>query len=318
MIDVELLMRSQSKLVSCGLDRKRKFMRFVKQKVATLALILIFIGGTFSCAVPAIGQTVKIKGSDTLLPLAERWAQVYSKKDATVHLVVSGGGSSVGIAALLRGDADIAEASRPVNDSEKEQFKKEGKTLVEVTVASDAVEILVSPSNPISSMTMEQVRGIFTGRISNWKEVGGLDGKINLYGREKASGTNAFLKEHALRGENYATTITEFSSNAPMVSVVAKDPNGICYAGLAAGKNTKHLHIKLDANASAVEPNSQNVTAGKYPLSRKLHWYLANRPSGKVKELCEWILSPDGQVVVQNLGFVPLSASSLAAERAHL
>lgn len=279
--------------------------------------LLLF--GAFSFATPALGQTiVKIKGSDTLLPLAERWAQVYSKKDPAVRLVVSGGGSSVGIAALLKGDIDIAEASRPVNDSEKEQFKKEGKTLFEVTVASDAVEILVSPSNPISTLTVDQVRGIFTGKISNWKEVGGLDAKINLFGRESASGTHAFLKEHALHGENYAATITEFSSNAPMISAVAKDPNGICYAGLAAGKSAKHLSIKLETNSPPVEPNAQNVIAGKYPLSRKLHWYLAARPAGKLKELCVWILSPDGQSVVQTLGFVALSADTMAAERSRL
>ena len=282
------------------------------------SLRVLFLLGALSCAIPAVGQIVKIKGSDTLLPLAERWAQLYSKKDPAIRLVLSGGGSSVGIAALLKGDVDIAEASRPVNDSEKEQFTKEGKTLFEVTVASDAVEILVSPSNPISSLTMDQVRGIFTGKISNWKEAGGLDAKINLYGRESASGTNAFLKDHALHGENYAATITEFSSNAPMVAVVAKDPNGVCYAGLASGKNAKHLLIKPDANSSAVEPTAQNVNANKYPLSRKLHWYLAARPAGKLKELCAWILSPDGQTIAQHLGFVPLSADSLAAERSHL
>jgi phosphate transport system substrate-binding protein len=281
-------------------------------------LRVCFLIAAICCSISASGQTIQLKGSDTLLPLAERWAQVYSKKDPAVHLEVFGGGSSVGIAALLKGGTDIAESSRLVNDSEKEQIRKEGKTLVEVTVASDAVEILVSPSNPISTLTMDQVRGIFTGEISNWKEVGGLDAPIKLYGRESTSGTHAFLQEHALHGLNYASTITEFASNAPMIAAVVNDRNAICYAGLSAGKNAKHLRIKLNASSPPVDPNAQTVNAGTYPLSRPLHWYLTTRPAGKVKALCEWILSPEGQAIAENLGFVPLTAGTIATERTRL
>jgi phosphate transport system substrate-binding protein len=272
----------------------------------------------FSSASFAHSQTIKIKGSDTLLPLAERWAQIYGKRKPDVHLAVSGGGSSVGISALLKGEIDIAESSRPVNDSEKEQFKKEGKTLIDLVVATDAVEILVNSTNPVSALSMAQVRGIFTGSITNWKEVGGLDAHINTYGREIASGTHVFMQEHTLKGDKYVSTITEFSSNAPMIAAMMKDPGGIAYAGLASGKNAKHLRMKSEPDSPPIEPSAQNVNAGKYPLSRQLHWYLAARPTGDFKDLCEWVISPDGQTIVETLGFFPLSTEARAAARSRL
>jgi len=192
----------------------------------------------------AHAQTIKIKGSETLLPLAERWAQVYAKKKPAIHLAVSGGGSSVGLSALLKGETDVAEASRPVNDAEKEQFRKDGKTLLDLVVAVDAVEIVVNSGNPVSVLSMEQVKGIFTGKITNWKEVGGLDAPVNTYGRDSNSGTHAFMQEHVLKGDKYVPSIKEFSGNAPMVAAVMKDPGGIAYAGLAAGKIAKHLRIQ--------------------------------------------------------------------------
>lgn len=272
----------------------------------------------FFMASSANSQTVRIKGSDTLQPLAERWAQVYSKKKPAIHLVISGGGSSIGISALLKGEIDIAESSRPVNDSEKEQFKKEGKTLLDLVVATDAIEILVNSANPVSSLTMEQVKGVFTGTITNWKEVGGADTRVNAYGRDSASGTHAFMQEHALKGNQYVSSIREFSGNAPMVAAMMQDPGGIAYAGLAAGKNAKHLLIQSAPGSPPIEPSTQNVASGKYPLSRQLHWYLAARPVGDVKDLCEWVVSSEAQTIVQTLGFLPLSSEARAAARSLL
>src|SRR5271166_750207 len=272
-----------------------------------LALFFLFL------TTSAHSQTIKIKGSDTLQPLAERWAQVYAKKKPATHLVVSGGGSSVGIAALLRGETDVAEASRPISDAEKEQFKKEGKTLLDLVVASDAVEIIVNSSNPISVLSMQQVKGIFTGTITNWKEVGGPDAQINTYGRDSASGTHAFMQEHTMRGDKYVSSIKEFSTNAPMVAAVIRDPGGIAYSGLASAKFAKHLRIQNEPGSPAIEPSAQNVAAGKYPLSRQLHWYLAARPAGDLKDLCEWVISADGQAIVETIGFLPLNTEARAA-----
>ena len=263
-------------------------------------------------------QAVKVKGSDTLLPLAQHWAQAYEKKNAGAHLVVSGGGSALGIAALLKGETDVAESSRPLNDTEKEQFNKQGKTPVDVVVAIDAVEILVNPANAVSALTREQVKGIFTGTITNWKEAGGPDAKINVYGRDHSSGTHAFLQEHVLHGNPYATGITEFPANAAMIAAVLKDKDGICYAGLSSGKALKHLSIKADASSAGIDPSPDNIKSTKYPLSRQLHWYLAARPAGLVKELCLWVLSPEAQAMAEKQGFVPISAEIRTSSTSHL
>jgi len=258
-------------------------------------------------------QTISAKGSDTLRPLAERWSLAYARKNADAHLVVSGGGSGSGIAALLKGETDIAESSRALNASEKEQFKKQGKTPIDIVVGQDAVAILVNRDNSVSALTMEQVKGIFTGTISNWKELGGQDAKISLYGRERTSGTYTFLQEHALHGDAYSPGMTEFPANAAMIAAVLQDKNGICYAGLSSGQTLRRLQIRKEASSPGIDPSAQNVKSSAYPLCRQLHWYLAAKPAGTLKELCLWVLSPEGQAIAEKLGFVPLSSEARAA-----
>lgn len=274
-------------------------MKFISSTL--LALIALF-PATLSA------QSVKVKGSDTLLPLAQRWAQVYEKKNPQLHLILSGGGSGSGITALLKGETEIAESSRPLTDSEREEFRKLGKTPVDVVVAADAVTILVNPANSVSSLTMEQVKGIFSGTISNWKDVGGEDAKIAVYGRDSSSGTHAFLQEHVLQKVPFTPGIVEFPGNAAMTAAVLKDKNGICYAGLSAGKSLKGLRISTGPASPAVPATAENIHSAKYPLSRLLHWYLAARPTGAVKELCLWAISPEAQAAAEKLGFVPISA----------
>jgi len=274
------------------------------QKAIFPALFLL----TFVAPPVVSAQSVKIKGSDTLLPLMQRWAQLYEKKNPQVHLLTSGGGSGAGISALLKGETDIAESSRPLTEAEKEQFRKLGKTPVDVAVAADAVEILANPANSISSLTMDQVKGIFSGTITNWKEVGGEDAKIVVYGRDSSSGTHVFLQEHALHGARFAAGTVEFPANAAMTAAVLKDKNGICYAGLAAGKALKSLRISADAKSPAFPATAENIHSTKYPLCRLLHWYLASRPTGAVKELCFWAISPEAQTVAEKMGFIPIPA----------
>lgn len=255
-------------------------------------------------------QTIRAKGSDTLKPLAERWAQVYERKNTGAHLEVSGGSSGPGIAALLKGDTDIAEASRPLNDSEKEEFRKARKTPVDVVVALDAVEILVNSANTVDSLSMDEVKGIFTGTITNWNQVGGLNRTINLYGRDSSSGTRAFLQEYALHANPYAPGVTEFPAYASLIAAVTKDKDGICYAGLGAGRGLKHLSIRIVAGGKGIEPSGQNVKSAQYPLSRQLHWFLVGHPTGHLRELCLWVLSPEAQAIVEKEGFVPISAET--------
>lgn len=281
-------------------------------------MLCLAFASYLTCAAMSSAQTVKVKGSDTLKPLAERWSQVYEKKNAAAHLVVSGGGSASGIAALLRGETDIAEVSRPLSDSEKEEFKKLGKSPLDLVVAWDAVEILVNNANSVNSLTIEQVKGIFTGTITNWDQVGGQNRKINVYGREGSSGTHVFLQEHVLHGDPYAPGITEFPGNAPMIAAVLRDKDGICYAGLASGRALKHLLIKAEATADGIEPSPQNVKLAKYPLSRQLHWFLPGRPTSHMKELCRWVLSSEAQAIAENEGFIPTSGDTRASATAGL
>lgn len=281
-------------------------------------ILCLAFASYLTCTAMSSAQTVKVKGSDTLKPLAERWSQVYEKKNAGAHLVVAGGGTASGIAALLKGETDIAEASRPLSDSEKEEFKKLGKSPLDVVVAWDAVEILVNGANSVNSLTIEQVKGIFTGTITNWDQVGGQNGKISVYGRESSSGTHAFLQEHVLHGNPYAPGIIEFPGNAPMIAAVLRDKDGICYAGLASGKTLKHLLIKAEAGADGIEPSPQNVKLAKYPLSRQLHWFSQGRPASHVKELCRWVLSLEAQAIAEDEGFIPISAETRASTAARL
>lgn len=273
---------------------------------------MLYVGFTsfLTCLPICSAQTIRAKGSDTLKPLAERWAQIYERKNTGVHLEVSGGSSGPGIAALLKGDTDIAEASRPLNDSEKEEFRKARKTPVDVVVALDAVEILVNPANTIDSLSMEEVKGIFSGTITNWNQVGGFNRTINLYGRDSSSGTRAFLQEYVLHGNPYAPGVTEFPAYAPLIAAVTKDKDGICYAGLGAGRGLKHLSIRIVTDGKGIEPSAQNIKSARYPLSRELHWFLLSHPTGHLRELCLWVLSSEAQEIVEKEGFIPISAET--------
>jgi len=177
---------------------------------------------------------------------------------------------------------------------------------------------LVHPENSVSSLTIDQLRSIFAGTITNWKEVGGKDARISVYGGESSSGTHAFFQEHVLHATPFANSIAEFPSNAPMIATVSRDKNGICYAGLAAGKTLKSVSIAVDAGASPIAPSIENIHSGKYLLSRSLHWYLATRPGAEIRDLCLWVLSPEAQAVAEKLGFIPLSTEARAANKAKL
>ena len=276
----------------------------------TIKQMLCVVLTSLTCFPISSAQTIKAKGSDTLKPLAERWAQIYERKNTGVHLEVSGGSSGPGIAALIKGETDIAEASRPLNDSEKEEFRKAGKTPVDVVVALDAVEILVNPANTIDSLSLEDVKGIFTGTITNWNQVGGSNRTIKLYGRDGSSGTRAFLQENVLHGSPYAPGVTEFPAYASLIASVMKDRDGICYAGLGAGRGLKHLSLRIRADGNGIEPSAQKVKLGQYPLSRQLHWFLQAHPTGHLRELCLWVLSSEAQAVVEKEGFIPISAET--------
>jgi phosphate transport system substrate-binding protein len=264
----------------------------------------------------AQGRNVTIKGSDTLVILGQRWAEIYMQKNPAAKLQVTGGGSGVGIAALINGTTDIAEASRPMKDAEKNQLKeKRGLAAVELPVALDGLAVYVNESNPIAELTLDQLKKIYTGAVKNWKDVGGKDERILLYGRENSSGTYAYFKEHVLKDADYYPTTQTLPGTAAVINAVSKDIRGIGYGGIAYLKGVRALKVKKDSASPAVEPTLDNVQKNIYPISRFLFWYMAGKPSGEIKKLADWVVSPEGQAIVKDVGYYPLPAGAASTPK---
>jgi phosphate transport system substrate-binding protein len=270
----------------------------------TITLSTLFL---FGCPAPAERQTITMKGSDTLLQVGQRWAEVYMNAHPDVTIQVTGGGSGTGIAALIEGTTDICQASRPMKQEEKDKLKsKKNLEAVETPVALDALAIYVNKDNPIAALSIEQAGKIFMGEITDWKDVGGKPGKIVLYGRENSSGTYVYFKEHVLGNKDFPPAYQALPGTGAVVDAVAKDAGGIGYGGIGYAKDIKTLNIKKDKDSAPVEPSMTNVLNNTYPISRQLFWYTAGPPQGGVKALVDWILSPDGQKIVSEKGFYPL------------
>jgi phosphate transport system substrate-binding protein len=286
-------------------------MKKIWNKAALLGLCLA--GIMSSGTAPAEERSVTIKGSDTMVILGQRWAEVYMKKNPGANIQVTGGGSGVGIAALINGTTDIAESSRPMKDAEKTQLKdKRGLAVVELPVALDGLAVYVHTSNPIQELTLEQLKKIYTGAVKNWKEVGGKDERILLYGRENSSGTYAYFKEHVLENADYYPTTQTLPGTAAVINAVAKDIRGIGYGGIAYLKGVRALKVKKTASTPGVEPTLDNVQKNIYPISRFLYWYLAGKPTGRIKQISDWVITADGQAVVNDVGYYPLPPDVLS------
>jgi len=280
---------------------------FVILVIASLALIA---GAAIQSPVAAQNRSITIKGSDTLVILGQRWAEVYMKKNPGSSIQVTGGGSGVGIAALINGTTDIAESSRPMKASEKEQFQqKRGLAAYELPVALDGLAVYVHEKNPVNELSLEQLKKIYTGAVKNWKEVGGQDARILLYGRENSSGTYAYFKEHVLEDPDYFPTTQTLPGTAAVINAVSKDVRGIGYGGIAYLKGVRALKVKKNASSPGVEPTLENVHNNSYPISRFLYWYMAGKPTGQIKQLADWVVSAEGQSIVENVGYYPLPSS---------
>jgi len=270
-------------------------------------------------ALTAQQRNVTVKGSDTMVILGQRWAEVYMKKNPGATIQVTGGGSGTGIAALINGTTSIAESSRPMKDKEKAEVRsKRGAEVLELPVAVDGLAVYVHESNPVSELSLQQLKAIYTGAVKNWKEVGGKDERIILYSRENNSGTYVYFKEHVLENADYFPTAQTLPGTAAVINAVAKDRRGIGYGGIAYGKGIKHLRVKADDKSPAVEPTMENVLAARYPISRFLYWYFAGAPTGDVREFAEWVVSKDGQAVVENVGYYPLNEKDRLASASKL
>jgi phosphate transport system substrate-binding protein len=257
-------------------------------------------------------STITVKGSDTLVRLGQRWAEEYMKQHKDLVIQVSGGGSGTGIAALLNGTTDICEASRDMKEKEYQLAKEKGITPYRVSVALDGIAVFLNKENPVEVLSLPQLKGIYTASITNWKEVGGPDHKIILYGRENNSGTYAFFKEHVLDNEDYAAETQTLPGTAAVVNAVSKDKYGIGYGGIAWASGVKYAKVKKDTAAKAIEPSLESVSSGTYPISRELYWFFNGKPTGELQKLVNWALSPEGQKIAESVDYIPLPDSVAA------
>lgn len=249
----------------------------------------------------------KIKGSETVLPVSEKAAQVFMKTNPSGNVSVTGGGSGVGVSALLTGTTDISQMSRRIKFSERLKLRESGRAVTEVVVAYDALAIIIHPGNKISRLTREQLEGIFTGKVKNWKEVGGDDLKIVPYSRETSSGTYEFFKERVLKNKNFMPGIMSMPANGAVIQSVSQTKGAIAYVGIAyMNKNVKTVSVSFDAGKTFIAPSLQNAKNKMYPIVRPLYYYYITSAAKKVKPFIDFILSPAGQKVVQETGFVSI------------
>ena len=252
-------------------------------------------------------EKITVKGSDTMVILGQRWAERYMAAHPDVVIQVTGGGSGTGISALINGTTDICNASRPMKDSERDKLKeKYGSRGVEIKCALDGLSIYVHDANTVTELTMQQIKDIYTGKITNWKEVGGNNEKIILYSRENNSGTYVYFKDEVLMGEDFSAAAQNMPGTAAVVNAVSKDKAGVGYGGAAYGKGIRELKVKKDPGAEALSPTMENIKSGKYPISRFLYMYIKARPTGALKNYIDWILSDEGQKIVNEVGYFPI------------
>jgi len=254
------------------------------------------------------GCTINVVGSDTMVILGQKWAQEFMKQHPAVNISVTGGGSGTGIAALLNGTASLAQSSRAIKPGEKLDFIKTFKKApVEVKVALDGLAIYVHNENPIAELTIAQIADIYTGKITNFNQVGGPDQKITIYGREANSGTYVAFKEMVLHNTDFAANTNVLAGTAAVISALTKDPTGIAYGGKGYGQGIKVVKVKKDDASPAIEPTQETVASGEYPIARPLYFYInPTKLPTCIKDWSAWVLSNEGQALVDAAGYFHL------------
>jgi phosphate transport system substrate-binding protein len=263
-----------------------------------------------------LAGSITVKGSDTMVVLAQRWAEEYMKKNPSVKIQVTGGGSGTGIAALINGTTDFANSSRKIKSDEKASVEASKKKVVEIPVALDALSVVVNKKNPVSALSLTQVGKIYSGYVNNWKQVGGPDHAIIRYSRESNSGTYSFVKDEVLKGRDYAADCQTMSGTSEVAEAVSRDPFGIGYGGVAYFAKIPDLRIvaiKKTDGGPAVNPIGADgrpdykvVYSHDYGLYRFLYMYTAGELQGDKKAYSDWILGPEGQKIVDDVEYVPL------------
>ncbi|MCC5910429.1 MAG: PstS family phosphate ABC transporter substrate-binding protein [Clostridiaceae bacterium] len=249
-------------------------------------------------------RMIQVRGSDTMVNLGQQWAEAFMDKYPEAQIAVTGGGSGTGIAAIINGTADMAQSSRKMRDAEMQQARDNGFELEEFIVGLDGLAVATHASNDIEALTMEELKGIFTGTITNWKEVGGHDAPISVMSRESNSGTHVYFKENVMDDEEFHPNTMLMPSTQAIVEGLMQDENAIGYLGLGyASDEINVLSVKMDADSDAVYPTDANVSSGAYPIARPLFVYTAGKPEGVMELYIDFIFAREGQDIVDSIGF---------------
>jgi phosphate transport system substrate-binding protein len=272
-------------------------------RIKFLIFVFLFSFLINSCSVLLKKETViiRIKGSDSMLILNQLWAEEYMKTHPNVSIYYSGGGSGEGIKSLINNEVEICAASRPIEPDEvkmlAEKYNSVGMSFI---VAKDALSIYINPDNPVSNLTIEQLKKILIGDIINWKDIGGKDDSIKVIIRPPNSGTYLYLKEHVLNGLNYANKAITLPTTRSIVNKVSTAKSYIGYGGIAYSKAVVNCSIE------GIAPVLENIQNNKYPLTRYFFFYTVNTPTGEIKNFLDWTLSPEGQEIVKKSGYISL------------
>jgi phosphate transport system substrate-binding protein len=276
-----------------------------------LAVVLLLAAMAASAAYAA--GTVKVAGSTTVLPLSQAWAEAYMAKRPDVSISVSGGGSGVGIASLLNGSCDIANASRGATPKEYDAAKVRNSKLVEIKLAKDGLAIIVNSSNNVKNVTLAQLAAVYFGKTRSWKQLGGNSSRdIVLAGRDSSSGTYGFFQEKVLGGKPYAKDMLSLASNKAVEQAVIQSKDAIGYVGLAYAKEAadagrvRILSLSVKSGAPGILPTDKTVSDGTYPLFRYLFSYTMGKPKGVAGDFLKWCTGPEGQAMVKDSGYLPL------------
>lgn len=288
---------------------------------AFLAVFLLSLVALVGCGsraagagAPALTKTIEDIGSDTIVNLALAWAEAYQTVNPGIRISVSGGGSGTGIAALINGTTHIANASRKIKDEERRDAQQNGIEPFEIEIARDAIAVIVHPDNPVTQLSLQQISDIYSGQITNWREVGGEDRPIVRLSRESNSGTHVYFLEEVIRlGQSDNKTLFSpdtllLPSSEGITAEVRQNRNAIGYDGLGyVTPDVKTVAVAAAPDKPYVQPSIDSVNNGTYPIARPLYMYTAGEPTGDVRQYLDWVLGPDGQRIVGELGFVPLN-----------
>jgi len=289
-------------------------MKGLRKWIWMIAMAISLNGFVLLCSESHAQNLIQIKGSDSEVNLVQRLAEVFMKKHPDANIAVTGGGSGTGIAALINKTADIANSSRAMEPKEEEAAKKAGVQPFRIIFATDGISVVTHPANPISKLTLEQLGKIFKGEITNWKEVGGKDAKISLYGRQSNSGTYVFFREFVVKAD-YSPHMKSMNGNAQIAESIKKDKDGIGYVAVGYVVNDKGeimpgvkiVNISKEGQSEAYSPAKiENVMSKKYPITRPLNHYTNGKPSGKLLDFIKFELSKEGQEIVRKEGFFPV------------